>query len=666
MYLAKTDGAPAIVQLGLTGTLVEELYAARDIDGAATLLSFLSCESALVQRMAAIPGWFDSVYQMLLSDSAYTRASAVYLIAATLREEPPGSEALLRELSGRDHSCSGNAVQAWQTVSQIISTCLGKLLEDGPARQNVLSTLTAAIVVLSALHRFLLDASKGSAGLDSEILAIVVAGAVVRLRHEFDGRLSGNPLEDLKSTLPRFVWSLLITVTSSAHDAKLVAVADVAHLVETCLEFHLAGSTTRCIMYADLFDQDVVLALQVLTNLARNLFEDLHRVLPATKVITFITQLLSTASFSQQIRVHCLMALEALSRAVKFCVEAADGPRLYSLAAGLVQDAVEQLLGSASPTSSGDASTVVRLHLVAVGVAVVANLSRASTLQVHIRSEPNLLPVLLRMIRRAAWIASDSNGPVQSRTAAASVIVAIIQYLSVRGVHVLPDHEDGEASEAATTGEEEAANDVVGLVLDAALQAASCLEELSYTEKLLSFVRNVIAVHGLNPLFAEARIRMLTQLVTTLLPSRQDLEIVATPIAAPPADTLAKTVAADAALQLLQNVLIAAPHLRPSLVDAGMLQSLIQFMQTTPRTLDWFPVLLRVCDILQALVVDPSMTEHIRRVSQEYSAATVRPPGSLNSQVWAACCTHVRSANSCDLTLSSRRQMRTDPRAVAP
>lgn len=281
-----------------------------------------------------------------------------------------------------------------------------------------------------------------------------------------------------------------------------------------------------------------------------------------------------------------------------------------------------------------DASTIVHLHLVAVGTAVVTNLSRASTLQAHIRSEADLLPVLLRVLRRASRAAADSNGPVQSRAAAASVIVAIIQYLSIRGVHSLQCAEvlAGLADEASEAARQE---DVVGNVLDAALQAASCLGELAYTEKVLTFVRNVIAVHGLSHLFADVRIRMLAQLVTTLLPSRQDLEAVATQSTAapPPADTLAKTVAADMALQLLHHVLIAAPELRPSLVDAGVLQSLIQLMQSTPRTLEWFPVLLRVCDILQTLVVDPSMTEHVRRVSQEYSAATVRPPGSLNSQV---------------------------------
>lgn len=155
--------------------------------------------------------------------------------------------------------------------------------------------------------------------------------------------------------------------------------------------------------------------------------------------------------------------------------------------------------------------------------------------------------------------------------------------------------------------------------------------------KALTFVRTVTAVHGFEPLFVESRIRLLARLASTLLPSRQDLENCLTLSTAMPAESLSKTVAADTCLQLFNHILHAAPHLRPTLVSVGVLQSLIQYMQTTPRTVEWFPVLLRVCDILQALAVDPTMTEHVRRVSQEYSAGGVRPPGSLNSQVCSWC-----------------------------
>ena len=112
--------------------------------------------------------------------------------------------------------------------------------------------------------------------------------------------------------------------------------------------------------------------------------------------------------------------------------------------------------------------------------------------------------------------------------------------------------------------------------------------------KALTFVRSVISAHGLMLICELESLDLLVKTISNLAPDSSDSSDSSD-------ELLTKTTACNTALQLLCSVLTTASHLREHAIELGALKIVFRIMQGAPRTIEWFPALLRASDILQVL-----------------------------------------------------------------
>ena len=618
------------------------------------------------------------------SESNMSRCAVVRAFGSAIVHSPNSRSMLLGQLP--------RALIA-KDLSNILNLCLQFLtlatgddnvpedVDTGPLKWP--DTLVLGLVLVTALFE------DGRGGLESQysaeelhLQATLCRGLVSMVKGYVSKRKNCWDDSETLGDVPLSMWSSLLTCSSSPTCSSfLLHNCDVAEVLQLSFSLH---AQEFCRNQGYIPSEDLNISIQILLNLIDIYPEDVatlvvktHAVLP--EVSTILLKMCANTTSSQEEResfvkpaVLSLFYSVSCSRKPEIWKEVGVIPEFMSFLLHHVMIALDQNLELERASHSGSIvfsedqvrDRNVSVQSLAECVATLVNLCRHDNTRVVVLSFDGFIECVCKFLRDVPISAPDASG---------HVIPLVSVCLSL--LHILIPNAYGSEFDFGKTVSEESEEKTVGASKtdDENTDTHSCGADLSLANLLIeSLLRIATDVFDIKCMDTSLSILLMLESHKDFFMCYRTVPVIISffrifsrvvPLTVIPEEdstaptgpfTLLRTEVCDKSLQLIHSASRGDPavfnealntqlhyrchqdqkdceddHVKTE--SASLVASIVHILTSAPRSMTWFPVLLRTSDVLKTLIVNENLTAEI--MHRMRSHGNRRPYGNLESHI---------------------------------